>query len=279
MFKSTLVAILFFLPVFALADTGAIVVHAEGKYCDPNNSIGTSYGSFDLDLADSVTFNYVVPISGRTGLNNCRTGVFFDDTTSWSAFDYLYMDYSVTVSSGACGVGITTQNNSAFASGSYHTVSTTTTHTINNSGGGYDSWWGMGAVIYGQSGQGANCSGTVTRLYDDNGVDYLNFYDTDSGGTTATTTATTTVYVTEYLPMNVVVTSTLCTEETATTTGYATTTCTNTLSTTTAYTYDLDTTETNNILKTWFLFVVWLSSFFLVLGVLLLFMRTRYGHY
>lgn len=279
--KAILFALLL-LPFFASAETGVIATWADSKFCVPNGSIATYYAGFDLNESDeTVPFDYYAS-TARTGVNNCRIAIYVDETTNWNTFDYLYLDYDITVTSGSCGVGLSWSNSAQYASGQYHTTSSSSArYTINNAGGGWDGLIGMGVVLYGQSGQTANCTGNITRIHDDLGNDYLNFYDTTDGGGGGEAT-TTTEYV--YIPVDVEIISSTCVEETATTTGMATTTCNNVLSTTTVYSW-LDTSasttayETLQTLKTIFLYAVWLTSFCLIFGVLLLFIRGRYGHY
>jgi len=271
--KILVIATLLFVPYFSYAETGIIAIDTQNKFCDPNGSIAVANSKFTLNDPDSLPFSFAIT-TARTGLNNCRKAIYFDTTTNWNTFDYIYLDYDITVTSGYCGVGLTWGDNADNSVGTYHNTSTTTTFTIDNSGGGYDGLIGLGVTLYGYSGQASNCTGNVTRLYDSNGTDYLNFYDTSLLGGNSTTTE----YVTEYVPTNVAVISTLCTEETSTTTGQATTTCTNVLSTTTAYTYTLG-ADLENDFKTFFLWIAWLSSFLLIFYLFKSFIKTKHGSY
>jgi len=275
MFKATLIAFLLFLPGLSHAVDGIVIEKAGGYFCIPNSTLSTAYGEFTGADPTELVGKYKLTYA-RSGVNICRGYAYLDTAIDMSTIDELNFDYELTVNSGQCSFGWWRFTNGAYGCGNF-SASDSGTCTLTTTASAFDTD-DLGVYMSGVSGQLADCDLTITDIYDQNDVTLWHTYDTESsGGATTTEYATTTVY--DWLPTNVVVTSTLCTEETSTTTGMATTTCTNTLSTTTAGTYQLDTTEPTNVLKTAFLYFVWLSSFGLVLTVLLLFMRGRYGHY
>jgi len=256
------------------AGTGLHTENIFTNLCDPSGGVGTSILEFIPDYANQELDWNASMSTSRTGMDSCRTHWFLSDGTfDYTALDYLYIDIDVTVTSGTCYVGYALD--SAWGQGVYtaYTTSTTTTQTINNSGGGYDSLTSFGLSLRLANSGASTCSGKITRVYDNNGNDYMLWYDTSA------VSATTTIETIEYVPTNVVVTSTLCTEETSTTTGQATTTCTNTLSTTTAFTYSFDTSGLENIQNTMLLFIAWVLTFCVIFWVIIKFIKPKHGDY
>jgi len=256
MFKSTLIAILFFVPVFAYAET-------------------IIYTSDQANTANSMTieddgFKFVI----NDGTNTTGENYLYDNQIPASAGDYkvwwsanltncaVWADHSFFKLTWDGGIPLYPALGRTTGADIVVTASTTIVDITSTGAGEHISFWNFGCDDNGWI--------TIHKLEHEGTVifDYL-----PQEEATSTPTSTPSVLLPPMQTISLL----------------STTSCTGT-STSSVCTYEYSTTSATSTeaqylgyilqhLKNAFIYAVWLTTFLLVLGVLLLFMRTRYGHY
>jgi len=246
MFKSTLIAILFFVPVFAYAETIPFTSGQVGT--DATLTIetdGFKFSTTDIDVSSEIFYldNHIA----GSGTSVPHTVWYTNDFTGCTYGPFMRLQWG-----GASSINTSTTLDTGGATSTSETESSGTTES---------EYW---RFYHGGCDSGSFITVHKLQVGDTVVFDYLPSEEEESA-------------VSIMLPPMQTISL------------LGTTSCTGT-STSSVCTYEYSTTSATSTeaqylgyilqhLKNAFIYAVWLTTFLLVLGVLLLFMRTRYGHY
>lgn len=163
-----------------------------------NTSNLTSHNGYSnyVTSSSSITQRYVKTTTAGTGLKYYKYGNLPGTYTSLG-ITTLYIDWSLQINSGQCGLNFgwrkdsTAIQNFNVVSNKSTSISATTTSLV-------ISFWGMDdgnifafGVAPSTGSVTSDCLLTVTRIYDEDGNDYLLFYDQDSFNSSPSNSSTT----------------------------------------------------------------------------------------